>query len=209
MGWYQPSDMPILIRDIISNVQKRCEALRVSIPHLKQDRIRKHLGVTQWALGISPLLLFLPRLGIQSSMAQHSKLCAFASMGSRSTKLADIDRELQCSIFSLAVGTRSVDAVVATAHYLSDSDWIKYAVDKNWKPAMFAARSKPLATNDNHATRAPPTPASSPVRPTANGARHFTEEFTGGDGDGSLLPPDPIADSEPRSAPAMPANHCG
>jgi hypothetical protein len=209
MGWFLPSDTPNLIRDIIYNVKKRCETLRVSMPHLKQDRIREHLGVIQWALGISPLVLFLPRLGIRSSMAQHSKLRAFATMGSRSTELADIDQTFWSSIFSLAVGIHSVDAVVTTAQRISDSHQIKYNVDQNWQKATFAACSKPLATNDNPATRAPPTPASSPVRPTANGARPFTEEPTAGEGDSLLLLPDPgadpIADSGPQSAPATPA----
>ena len=57
-------------------------------------------------------------------------------------QLALIDRTLWSSIFSLAVGTESVDAAVTTARLLSDRHRIKSAVDENWQRAMFVACSK-------------------------------------------------------------------
>jgi hypothetical protein len=55
--------------------------LGISIPDLDEDDIRQCLGVTQWALGLSPLVILLPRLSVRYATAQFQKLRAFAAIG--------------------------------------------------------------------------------------------------------------------------------
>ena len=95
------------------------------------------MNVGLYALGLSPVVLFIPRTGIRSRVPLASKLHFFASLGNdKPASFQDLERKLWQKIVSLAIGShrttiRGVFAIGSEAINrqlaagLSDTSWFQ------------------------------------------------------------------------------------
>ena len=184
---FRPSDARSPINDMIERVQEQCKRLQIPVPHASDVPMKEYIGVTHWALGLSPLVLFLPRLGIRQTVGQVLKLRAFATIGSRPARLAEIERQIWRSIVSLAVGNNTVVDTLTTTRDLITGNQLNQAMPVEWRQALRDAGASSQGSKKTRKMSIAPLTPVSPSPPfhsqhraasPAQGSTHDSSEDT-------------------------------
>ena len=182
-------------------IRRRASAHGIPIPHPKPTvkQIKEYICVAQYALGLSPTLLFRPQSGIRTYVAPHLKTTLFASLGTKPEAFSRLERELLRSVVALAFGHRNVDQVIADCNLkikmayrerLWETPWMKANVTFQL-PAQYACLQEGVSTPRHPHRR---TDQSNPAeRYTSNRARKRKHP---------LKPTTPAASKRSRRIPA-------
>jgi hypothetical protein len=93
-----------------------------------EQHVREHIRISQYALGLSPLLLFCPGSGILTQVAQDTQIMVFACLGTKPAHFSSSEQSIWLSIVALALGRKIVSQVIADAEHsintaLQQSHW--------------------------------------------------------------------------------------
>ena len=72
------------------------------------------MGIAQYALGLSPVVLFIRRSGIRAQISQSNRISFFGTIGdNRPEPLAKLERDLWKWMTQLAIGRTSIVELVS------------------------------------------------------------------------------------------------
>jgi hypothetical protein len=121
--------------------------------------VREYIRIAQYALGLSPVLLFCRGSGILTQVAQDTKIMAFATLGTKPERLSSTEQSIWLSISDLARGRKTVTEVIVDVDRL-----INLALrHDHWSDRWFEMNAQfhpaPTQEDDSSATASgdPPT----------------------------------------------------